>query len=206
MHEIGEGIRHPIRTIKSGIENFRNWKQAKAEAHTKQAQAREARRREEFERDKKREGCVIRSLESALGVQATEEEWQMRIRDSKDKRGPDPWYEFIQYVRERHNSPLGESLRRYEMQFVNTGWEVREALEQQKIVLMSMKVIWPDGSGEIHMAHIEAGNRPGQIILKSDSFQDGVQLKSDDLKDDAFCPSLVLTAKSPKSVFPNSPK
>lgn len=206
MAEIGEGIRHPIKAIKTGIETFRNWRQQRAEISTQAAQAREAMRREEFIRDKDEVGCVMRSLESALGVQATDQEWQMRIEDikrMKQQGGMDPQFEFIEYVREYHRTPLGEALQRFDVQRVNTGREVREALEQQKVVLMTMHVILPDGRSGFHMAHVETGAQSGQIVLKSDPYKGGQKLMSDDLRDDGYHPSLVFT---PKPIPPTTPQ
>lgn len=132
------------------------------------------------------EGCVVRALESAFGVEATDEEWDMRVEDLKKLREEFKQIEEIDDPRLRlevsltkrvadrkmvktyltkvaeHETPLGHALRRSNL--IDTALDqkqIRRIAESGGIVLIDVI----RGKAR-HLAHI--GIKGGEIVSLND--------------------------------------
>lgn len=164
----------PVKFIRTQFSNFQSRRAeaiATRKAHQDQLDQQEMKEREReiFERD-----CVVRSLESAFGLKATPHERLVRIDSLRGKdygrsgkeRVSSRTADYIQWISEQH-TPLGHALQEYDMTTGRLGYEARQALEQGKIVLVSMHLIMPTHSG-FHTAHVRLGEK-GQLVLLSDN-------------------------------------
>lgn len=143
--------------------------------------------------DRIHNGCVVRALESAFGVEATEEEWDMRIMDMRMVQAEfkpikemlngidDPILKerisLIKRVADRkrimaymvsvanHETPLGDALKRHNLsEDVLSLVAIRQAVESGNIVLADMS-----GRKARHLVHI--GITDGEMVRLSDDGQ-----------------------------------
>ncbi len=164
------------------------------------------------QRDKVMYGCVIRSFESALGVDATDAEVDMRLAQVKEgKTIADILYETrddppgsadkvakLEIIKDNeriqtllsqlseHDTPLGEALREsmYEQQLLPVK-EIKQKIRAGEKVCLIGNI----ADHRIHMTHLEL-DAEGTLISKSDN-NTAMALK----EDDSF-PSIIFTPKS----------
>jgi hypothetical protein len=131
------------------------------------------------EKLKREKGCVVRSIESALEVRATEEEWDLRFEQMRSLAGTTPLEKIRRdaaNVRQlladisTHDSPLGRALRR--LNHIDFTMLTQEQIRAR--ILEGDKTCIGGGLVErgrirgMHMAHIDwKGNR---FFSRSDGF------------------------------------
>lgn len=154
------------------------------------------------EREKAQSGCVIRSLQSALGAQATEKEWEMRLRSVRSSGDLSAFgipvsiafsmdlaniWDLINRIR-THETPLGSALKEAELEDTSTGSEIKARIADGENVCIIGGLVTNEGLAGFHMAHIVSD---GEIVVSRSD--DGVPVE---LEDDTEYLSLVFYPKS----------
>jgi hypothetical protein len=134
---------------------------------------------------RRQKGCVIRAIQSALGVEATDQEWDARldtmeqILSSAEKlrgkvsqiallmavaRAEDRAVRVLLDQMSRNNSPLGAELRKYDLR---EEYLLRTSIPQRlgtgEKLLLSVQVL---KDRQRHLAHV--GLRHGELVSLSD--------------------------------------
>ena len=154
------------------------------------------------EREKAESGCVIRSLQSALGAQATEEEWELRLRDVRLSESfpsvipvmtafrmdlANIWTFIMRLA--THDTPLGQALQAVELEDAAlTGREIKSRLKLGEKVCVIGGLVTEGRLEGFHMAHIELDGETA--VSRSD------QYTNVELEDDTEYLSLVFYPKN----------
>lgn len=144
------------------------------------------------EREKADSGCVVRSLQSALSVDATEEEWNMRLGSVRSANSSYQFlpvltalsmdiasiWTFIKTV-SSHDTPLGRALREVELEDTTLkGREIKDRIADGENVCIIGGLVTNEELAGFHMAHVTLED--DTVVSKSD---DGMPVELGDETD-----------------------
>lgn len=143
-----------------------------------------------MEEERRESGCVIRSLQSALGAQATEKEWEMRLKSLRTasffSSVIPPLTAFHMDIANiwrlikdisAHDTPLGNALREVELEDTTlTGREIKSRIETGEKVCIIGGLAENGNLVGFHMAHI---GLEGETIISRSDENTKVELRDD---------------------------